>query len=402
MSTTLQAEVLTLASSLDVNDVSAKVNHVIVSEVFPERLDDDAFYRVVLDSVTDNIGTIIRVLGGEVAVADTEPLDHALEFAALSAALRVPPSQIERAYRVGQAVFWNIWFEAASNHAEQAGLPVAEFIGPPSSLLFAYIDHILAPVLAHYDTERNELLRTREHLRRSVLPGVLDGSVADPGSDVDDALGYRLGDEHLFLLVEDETPPASALDVLADALGAPNRLVDRYGAASWQVWLGRAEPFDSAGLAKLRRALLATGLVATIGGTGSGLEGFRATQAQALEALRIRRAIGPHAPKVLWASEVRLEALLLRDEDSARRFVEEELGPLSGSDDRATRLRETLLAWLAAGSHVSAAAALQLHEHTVRNRIREAEELLPEPIMQRRAELQVALRLRRVLSPDAR
>jgi hypothetical protein len=61
------------------------------------------------------------------------------------------------------------------------------------------------------------------------------------------------------------------------------------------------------------------------------------------------------------------------------------------------RLRETLLTWLATGSHVSAAALLGVHENTIRNRVHQAEELLGVALHQRRIELQVALRLERVL-----
>jgi DNA-binding PucR family transcriptional regulator len=41
---------------------------------------------------------------------------------------------------------------------------------------------------------------------------------------------------------------------------------------------------------------------------------------------------------------------------------------------------------------------LRVHENTVRNRIRAAEALLGTPLMGRRTELQVALRLERVLN----
>jgi DNA-binding PucR family transcriptional regulator len=104
---------------------------------------------------------------------------------------------------------------------------------------------------------------------------------------------------------------------------------------------------------------------------------------------------------VLQYRDVRLEALLLADEDSARRFVAEELGPLAGPDARLARIRETLLVSLSTGSHVGAAALLGIHENTVRNRIRQAEELLPGAMTGRRIEVQVALRLERVLRQEA-
>jgi DNA-binding PucR family transcriptional regulator len=99
----------------------------------------------------------------------------------------------------------------------------------------------------------------------------------------------------------------------------------------------------------------------------------------------------------MWAPDVRLESLLLRDTARARQFVESELGTLASNDAVAKRLRETLLTWLATGSHVSAAALLDVHENTIRNRLRQAEEMLGVALHQRRIELQVALRLERVL-----
>jgi len=131
---------------------------------------------------------------------------------------------------------------------------------------------------------------------------------------------------------------------------------------------------------------------------GAGLAALRRTREQALEAARGQRALGAGGHKCLWAREVRLESLLLNDEERAREFVAEELGQLAASDPQAQRLRETLLAWLATGSHVSAAAILGVHENTVRNRIRTAEDLLGTSLLPRRTELQVALRLGSVLS----
>jgi DNA-binding PucR family transcriptional regulator len=112
----------------------------------------------------------------------------------------------------------------------------------------------------------------------------------------------------------------------------------------------------------------------------------------------VQRALGAESARCVWAHEVRLEALLLNDEDRAREFLADELGRLGAPEACAARLRETLLAWLATGSHVSAAAMLRVHENTVRNRIRAAEALLGTPLMGRRTELQVALRLERVLN----
>ena len=92
-----------------------------------------------------------------------------------------------------------------------------------------------------------------------------------------------------------------------------------------------------------------------------------------------------------------LEILLLQDDDLARTFVASELGELAAESAEAARLRDTLEASFRFGSHVAAAEHLQLHEHTVRNRLHRAEELLGHSLQERRTELQVAVRLVRLL-----
>ena len=79
-------------------------------------------------------------------------------------------------------------------------------------------------------------------------------------------------------------------------------------------------------------------------------------------------------------------------------FTERVRKVLAMAREEAARLRETLEASFRLGSHVSAAEHLQLHEHTVRNRLHRAEEHLGHPLSERRTELQVALRLQRLLS----
>jgi DNA-binding PucR family transcriptional regulator len=112
-----------------------------------------------------------------------------------------------------------------------------------------------------------------------------------------------------------------------------------------------------------------------------------------LEAAGLRQRF-PRLPSVLRFRDVRLEALLMRDEESARRFVVDELGELAGIGERLAIARETLLTWLVTGSSSQAAAALWIHENTVRVRTAQAEEMLPGELRTRRAEVLAALRLR--------
>ena len=165
------------------------------------------------------------------------------------------------------------------------------------------------------------------------------------------------------------------------------------------VWLGRIGEWKRAVLDALDRVLVGAGVPATVGGPHAGIDGFRTTLTEAMDAERIRAAWDrPGAPSVVHHDDVGLEILLMRDPEHARQFVERELGPLAEDTVEASRLRETLEASFRFGSHVAAAEHLQLHEHTVRNRLHKAEELLGHTLNERRTELQVAARLIRLLS----
>jgi DNA-binding PucR family transcriptional regulator len=163
------------------------------------------------------------------------------------------------------------------------------------------------------------------------------------------------------------------------------------------VWLGRPGGFGTEHLERLRGALAETGLTVAVGEPGQGLAGLRRTRQHALDAARVQRALGVDGRRRVWAREVRLETLLLASKERAVEFLTDELGPLNASDPFTRRLRETLLAWLTMGSYGGAAALLGVHENTVRNRLRAAQDILGVSLTAHRTELMVALRLERVL-----
>jgi DNA-binding PucR family transcriptional regulator len=170
-------------------------------------------------------------------------------------------------------------------------------------------------------------------------------------------------------------------------------LIHLHGASRWVGWLRFARHPSGAVLDQITQVLAKVPVVATIGEPGEGLIGFRQSRSDALEAAGLRQRF-PRLPSVLRFRDVRLEALLMRDEESARRFVVDELGELAGIGERLAIARETLLTWLVTGSSSQAAAALWIHENTVRVRTAQAEEMLPGELRTRRAEVLAALRLR--------
>jgi DNA-binding PucR family transcriptional regulator len=127
---------------------------------------------------------------------------------------------------------------------------------------------------------------------------------------------------------------------------------------------------------------------------GAGLEGFRRTGQQSADALRI--AMLEDAAGVVRYRDVALLAVLCADESRAQELARVELGPLAGDDEVATRLRETVRVYLAAGeSQVATAQRLFVHEKTVKYRLTQAEELLGRKIGERRSELGAALMVHR-------
>jgi DNA-binding PucR family transcriptional regulator len=236
---------------------------------------------------------------------------------------------------------------------------------------------VLDAVIPRYQEVSAELNRSRRDHRRMVLAQILDGSIDAITEELDRILGYSLGDTHLAVVIETAgiSLPATDIARLRDAADARGTLLAQHTARTSLVWLGRPGGFEPTNLSRLRRALVDTGHAIAVGEPADGVAGLRRTRQHALETQRVQHALGIDGCRCLWAHEVRLEMLLLGDKQRARDFLTDELGPLGAGDSFARRLRETLLAWLTMGSHGSAAAMLGVHENTVRNRLRAAEEL---------------------------
>jgi DNA-binding PucR family transcriptional regulator len=122
---------------------------------------------------------------------------------------------------------------------------------------------------------------------------------------------------------------------------------------------------------------------------------------QAREAQRVARLAASPAPVTSYRS-VALASALCADVEVARRFSRAELGPLDAPTPAAARLRETLTAYFEEGnSPVRAARRLGVHEKTVVYRVRKAEAALGHAVADRRAELELALRVRLLLGEPA-
>jgi DNA-binding PucR family transcriptional regulator len=121
---------------------------------------------------------------------------------------------------------------------------------------------------------------------------------------------------------------------------------------------------------------------------------LRSSHAEALQAARIASLAPGTAAPVTGYPRVGLVSLLATDLPRARAFVLRQLGPLASPDEPAERLRETVLAFLAAGgSATRVAKELYVHQNTVAYRVERAEELLGRRVTESPIELTCALTL---------
>ncbi|BBY84447.1 hypothetical protein MTOK_02290 [Mycolicibacterium tokaiense] len=397
--------VRTLARDFDADGVVEGIIGRCVAIAFPTHAHDDDFRAALTASTRANARALRSVVAGEIALEDVY-LSEVLSFAKVQAQLRIPQKSMQRSYRISFFTMWEAWSArlrdcvVARNIDRDEAMLAEQLL---TQTILAYQDFVASQVAETYTRDYEALNRSRAHMRRSLVKDILRGE-GDALSGSDAAiLAYELGGRHIAVLLPTVAEGAAtqlAVGMRA-AVSCQSSLVYPLTLNSTVVWLGRIGEWKRAMFEQLDRVLGEAGVPASVSGPHPGVEGFRTTLQEATDAERIRAAWDrPGAPTVVHHNDVGLEILLMRDPRLARQFVERELGPLALDTVDAARLRETLEASFRFGSHVAAAEYLQLHEHTVRNRLHKAEELLGHPMGERRTELQVAARLMRLLPPS--
>ena len=242
-------------------------------------------------------------------------------------------------------------------------------------------DRLIAAVTEAYAAEARERLKTTERRKAERVKQLLRGELIDAS-----ALGYPLEGWHLGVAATGRRA-TDAIRELAGRLECRLLLIRPGGEAIWG-WLGSRRVLDP-GL--LTEPPFAPAAVIALGEPAEGLAGWRATHRQAAAALPVAQRSGE---SMVRYGEVALLAASLRDEVLAGSLRELYLEPLEGERDGGEALRETLRAYLDAGSSVSsAAAALGVNRNTVAARLRVVEESLGRSLLHCGGALDVALRL---------
>jgi len=356
-------------------------------------------------SVESNVRLVADMLRTGMDPAEAMPPPAAVEYARELVRRGMSIDLLLRAYFVGHAAFLRTWIDRVDDEVADAS-ERALAIEQASTWTFAYVQALTRGIVDRYTGERERWVRSAVAVKAEIVRALLAGERVDVES-ASARLRYALDREHLAFLVwaQDGGDPAAALDPavlervaseLAGALGSGTPLLIAHGTNMVAGWAG-----SRGGFGGVPARLPATaGACVAFGSPGTGVAGFRASHRQALHARRVALLRGSPAGSVAEYRDEALAALASSDVEHAREFVAAELGPLAGRDESARRLAETLRVYLEENASPRRAAhRLGVHENTIANRVRAAEELLGGPAEERTTELLVALRLLAVAGP---
>ncbi|WNM31727.1 helix-turn-helix domain-containing protein [Streptomyces sp. Li-HN-5-11] len=332
-----------------------------------------------------------------VPLASYAPTPEIRELTRTAARRGLPLTAVVRGYRVGAHYLIARWTDAVAEHGP-GDRSALEAVKAGTSFILLWLEMIIEQLTAEYRDEDERLARERSLARVELVRQVL----GEPDTDIaaaSERLGYRLKGRHIALALRARTdkPDAGAslegaVRELARAMRATSHLAARVDMRTVWCWMacGDSSPprLGRTGLPVLTAA----------GRPGVGLDGFRRSHREALDALRIAELAGRDGGTVTYYDEVGVAALCSADFDKCAEFVRTELGALCGAGPVAGRHRETLLAFYGANSNYRATAAeLGLHHNTVRYRLDQAERALGHGPAERRLSLELALHLHSLL-----
>jgi len=335
------------------------------------------------ETIAASLRDVLDYVAGEQAHVPQRVSNEALREVRLAAHNGIALEVLLQASRTAQATLWQFVLEEAHRVLPDPADRVA-VLRRASANHFAWNDAIARDVVLAYEQENATLALSGDRRRLATLQALLAGLPADTA-----ALGYSFADSHVAALVSgvgsDALIAASArqLRIRPLAVNAHDGLVWAWW--SWPRVAGRARTLLG-GLELPAHARIAVGAV------GEGLEGFRLSHRQAVEARAVALALDRRR---VFYDDVVLEAHALHDLAAVRAFVLEELEPLGSGGDAPENnaLVETMRVYFQSGQNAAVTAQkLQVHSRTVAYRLRSVEAKIGADGMNR-DEFVVAVRL---------
>jgi PucR C-terminal helix-turn-helix domain len=279
------------------------------------------------------------------------------------------------------------WIEVVDQAVADPSLR-QELLQYGSEYFSAYQQKITGFVVDAFQLECNRARGGGEQRRFEAIRRLIDG---DP--EAASQLDFDIDQYHVGVVAWGSEAGDAILD-LARSLGRISLTIGALNGTRWG-WVSGARPLDAAAEQRLGAYEAPAGVGIAVGLEGYGDSGFRTTNGQALRARWVARRLDL---RVAFYADVAIEALAGANRLEARSFIAHELRGIDDDSGVSTRIRETILAYFAAEQNAaSAAAALGIHQQTVANRLRAAEERLGHPVVSRRVELETALRMRACL-----
>lgn len=360
------------------DSMTGAIEHAI-GELFEEETRTDLHA-----SVANNVEVIIDLLSHTKEAHDLPPLPDALHYAVVLARRDVSSAALRRAYHVGSDhllahVFDQVQEIDCEDHEK---LPLYHHL---AGWLYQYVDEITRTVMAAHEEEMRNSHNQAARSISSIVSRVLDGEDVDPG-EFERITGYRLTQTHVGcrVWIDDFGAVPDQSQLLADLVGKLAQLLgaDRTplsittGRAAVEAWLDTEghRPVDTRILTPVTSAFPEARI--SFGAPGVGIEGFRATRAQAASAARIVRvSTGRGSRIVSYADDgIPVVARLAEDLTTTRRWVREVLGAMAEDSQDAARQRETVRVFLESAENYSETASqLLLHRNTVKYRLTKAE-----------------------------
>jgi hypothetical protein len=379
---------LVAAMEADLDPLVAAMLHR-VRETGPAWMIENAFlWEEIEEFARISVRTQIAGLR-HAALPDSCP---AVDAAAAQGAAKVGELKaLLNGYRICQMTLWEHWLDLV-DRTEAENQHRNDLLRHGSEYLFRYTGLISDYVTDIYQDELERTVHSGENRRFHAIRSFLEGApLVDSPPDLD------LERYHLGLVAWGPAGKEFARE-LAGAVGRPLLIISVLN-QSWWGWLSGSRPLSAAEERQLLciKAPEKTGIA--LGLESFGEHGFTATNRQALRARWVARKTNR---QVVRYADVAVEALASENRADARAFVAQELRGLEDDTKVSRERRETIAAYFAAEHNAaSAAATLGVHQQTVANRLRAAEDKLGHPVGARRVELELALRLRACLDRSA-
>jgi len=335
--------------------------------------------------------------------AQAAPPAATIEYAREFVRRGVTIDEMISAYHVGHRTFFRRY--AARLHAEVSdSMALALGLELGANWTFAYVQALTSSLVARYAGERDRWVRSATALRAETVRALLAGEAVDLDLAAK-RLRYELDHEHLAYVVWSVEEAASedfgaleraALE-LAYSLGFVSALVVPFGPHFVAAWIGSHEQIPELQGRLGIGSVAGDGMLAAFGTPAQGAAGFAKSHRQAMHAQRVAKLSERRRGTVTRFQDVAVTALASVDPTLARDFVIEELGALARRDDETGHLSSTLRTYLE--EHCSprrTAHRLGVHENTIKDRLKNINEILGRRADERAVELLVAMRLARL------